>query len=155
MRVLPRAVGRAWRNATERPSPLPCPYGPRFASSVWRLATYGGLGRDDRASGRVHDDGADVRAVALRVEVVQRDRPDGLRWDALLEEADLGLLRVGLPVVPSDLDRLLARHVPPGRAASARDERGEEQRHEQHRPTEPPAVAEVPDRGDARARRVA
>src|SRR5262245_53469086 len=154
MRVLLGPSRRAWRNATERASPLPCPYGLSFVPLVWRLATYR-LRRDDRARRRVHDDRADVRADTLVVDIVERHGPDGLRRDALLEEPHLRLLRVRVPVFARDLDRLLARDVAPGRPASARDHAREDESHEQYHAAEPPAVAEVPKRRGARARRVA
>src|SRR5262245_25506635 len=77
-----------------------------------------GLGRNDLAGGGADDDRADIGLATLRVQVVERDGPDGLRRDAALEEPDLGLLRVGVPVVAGDLDRLLARHVASGRPAA-------------------------------------
>src|SRR5262245_64194599 len=85
------------------------------------------LGRDDLTRRRVHDDRTDVGADALRVEVVEGDGPHRLRWDALLEEAHLRLLRVGVPVVAGDLDRLVARDVAPGGTAPARDDAREDE----------------------------
>lgn len=67
----------------------------------------GRLGRDDLTGACVDDDGSRPRPLPLVVHLEERDDPDGLRGDALLEEAHLVAVGDEVDRLPGDRHRLV------------------------------------------------